>query len=184
MNALVSVVTPTIPGREELLEECAASVDAQTGGISVEHIVVPDEGHWGCAKTMNLCVDLAVGEWLLPLADDDLLLPGAVRALVEEAFSGDAAVDVVYAPPLVSGNEDRWWFFQAPPCIPATALVRASLWRDLGGYNERLDHEEDRDLWTKMLDAGATFARIDYPCWVYRMHAANKSFNKKPAAAR
>lgn len=175
---VVSVITPTIPGRELFLDECKASVRAQLY-MDVEHVVRTDHDREGCSVTVNRCVESALGEWLLPLADDDLLLPGGVVALLSE--SRDA--DVVYAPPLVTGNEDRWWFFQAPPCIPATALVRADVWRELGGYDETLAHEEDRDLWTKMLAAGATFKRVDEPVWVYRQHSQNKSFNKQAVAA-
>ncbi len=60
--------------------------------------------------------------------------------------------------------------------IPSCALIRASLWRDLGGYDETLKREEDRNLWVKVLDAGARFVRVDDPTWVYRQHQAQKSF--------
>lgn len=177
----VSVITPTIIGREEMLKECARSVDAQTlARDRYEHLIRRDEEHEGCAVTVNTLAAGAQGEWLLPLADDDLLLPGAINALLEASGEGD----IVYSPPLVTGNEDRWWFFQAPPCIPSSALIRRSLWDDIGGYDETLKHEEDRDLWTKALDIGARFVRVNEPAWVYRQHAGNKSFNKKvPAEA-
>lgn len=176
---LVSVLTPTIPGREEFLEECVASVAAQLPSpvYRWEHLVERDEHGDGCAVMMNTLAHRADGEWLIPLADDDLLLPGALHRLLA---ASDGA-DVVYAPPLVTGNEDRWWFFQAAPAIPSFALIRHELWDQLGGYNETLQHEEDRDLWTRALDAGAKFVRIPDPCWVYRQHAGNKSFNKAAA---
>ena len=165
------------------MRECersvACSVSTQTYP-NVEHVVVCDTDGDGNSHTTNRAAEKATGEWLIPLADDDLLLPGCIEALMFRAEMDFAAV--VYAPPLVTGNEDRWWFFQAPPCIPSFALIRSSLWFELGGYDESLEHEEDRDLWTKALDAGARFVRVDYPCWVYRQHVGNKSFNKKVAA--
>ena len=172
----VSILTPTIEGRERFLEECVASVDAQTID-TWQHLVEPDPELTGCAATMNRAAARASGDWLLPLADDDLLLPRCLEALL--AHSADA--DIVYAPPLVTGNEDRWWFFQAPPVIPSFALIRRKLWNDLGGYDESLRYEEDRNLWIAAMDAGATFVRVDEPCWVYRQHSANKSFNKVAA---
>ena len=169
----VSVITPTIPERSEFLAECAASVAAQLlDDINLEHVVQVDEERRGCAWAMNRAADRAAGKWLLPLADDDLILPGCVQTLSLHVYDAD----IIYAPPLVTGNEDRWWFFQAPPVIPSFALIRASLWHDLGGYNEALRREEDRDLWIRALDAGATFKRVDEPCWVYRQHTSNKSF--------
>jgi GT2 family glycosyltransferase len=174
--ATVSVLTPTIEGREDFLVECMASVHAQIYPLA-EHVVKLDDDLSGCATTMNRCATAADGDWYMPLADDDLLLPGCIATLVD--CSEDA--DVIYAPPLVNGNEDRWWFFQAPPAIPSFGLIRRELWDNLGGYDETLAHEEDRDFWTRALDAGARFVRVDEPCWVYRQHANNKSFNKAAA---
>lgn len=171
---MISILTPTIPGRERFLAECHASVQAQTTD-QFEHIVTLDANGDGCAVTMNLCAEKATGEWLLPLADDDLLLPRALENLLA------AEGDVIYSPPLVTGNEDRFWFWQSPPVLPSCALIRASLWRELGGYDETLSHEEDRAMWVKALDVGAVFTRVDEPCWVYRQHEANKSFHKAAA---
>ena len=172
----VSVITPSIVERAAFLEECKASVEAQTLD-GYEHVIMFDRHAEGCAVTVNRCANAAKGEWLLPLADDDLLLPGAISSLL----GATCDADIVYSPPLVTGNEDRWWFFQAPPVIPSFALIRADLWHQLGGYDETLNYEEDRDMWTKALDAGARFVRVDDPCWVYRQHSANKSFNKVAA---
>ncbi len=173
---LVSILTPTIPEREGFLEECRASVNAQTAD-QWEHVIEYDNDHAGCSVTMNRAAARATGEWLLPLADDDLLLPGCLSALLAHADEGD----IVYSPPLVTGNEDRFWFFQAPPAIPSFALIRRELWHELGGYDETLKHEEDRNLWIKAMDAGAQFVRVTEPTWIYRQHAANKSFNKVAA---
>jgi GT2 family glycosyltransferase len=171
-SPLVSVLTPSIPGRNSYLTECELSVRSQGFG-RWEHLQEVDHEREGCAIVMNRLAAAAKGEWLLPLADDDLLLPGALERLLN--LTDEA--DVIYAPPLVSGNEDRWWFFQTPPAIPSFALIRADLWHDLGGYDETLIREEDRDLWTRALAAGARFARFDAePIWVYRQHAGQKSF--------
>lgn len=133
----------------------------------------------GCAVTMNRLADEAEGDWLLPLADDDLILPGCLEALLSAADAGD----VVYAPPLVTGIENPWWFFQEPPVIPSFALIRAQLWHDLGGYDQEWNREEDRRLWTRALEAGAKFVRVNgQPTWVYRFHGGNKSINDGTAS--
>lgn len=162
-----------------MLIECRRSVMYQT--VGGEHLVEIDHKREGCAVTMNRLAAQEKGEWVLPLADDDLLLPGCLQSLLT---ASDEA-DVVYSPPLVTGNEDRWWFFQAPPVIPSCALIRASLWRDIGGYDETLKREEDRDLWVKALAAGARFVRVDEPTWVYRLwtRADGSPGNKSFAAA-
>jgi hypothetical protein len=171
MIPTVSILTPSVPERADMLAECAASISSQLFH-GFEHLIEIDTAREGCSKVINRLAARAQGDWLLPLADDDLLLPGGLSSLLAHAVDAD----VVYSPPLVTGNEDRWWFFQAPPAIPSTALIRTSLWRKLGGYDETLRREEDRDMWIKAVSQDARFVRVDHPCWVYRQHSGNKSF--------
>jgi glycosyltransferase involved in cell wall biosynthesis len=167
---LVSVITPTIPERSELLKECIASVEAQTYP-HWEHVIVYDHDKAGCAKTMNEAARQAKGEWLLPLADDDLLLPGCIQALVLVA----ADADVVYPVPLVWG-EAADQFCGKPPDIPSLALIRAESWRKIGGYGAGLKNREDNNLWMRMMGQSQRFVRYDQsPTWVYRFHGSNKS---------
>ncbi len=175
---LVSVLTPSIPERIAFRVQCELSVQAQTLDAHLfEHVVQPDPERLGCSVTMNRAAARARGDWLLPLADDDLLLPGCLETLLAHAGEGD----IIYAPPCLNGNEDRFWFFQAPPAIPSFALIRRSLWFELGGYDESARYEEDRGMWLKAMDVGARFVRVDEPVWLYRQHDANKSFNKVAA---
>lgn len=161
----VSVITPTIAGREHLLLECRLSVKAQTHR-HVEHIVMDDIGLVGCAKTMNRAARLAKGEWLIPLADDDLLCPGAVETFI--SASEDA--DVVYAPTLVWG-EDAQQFLGEPPRMPSIAMIRASAWENVGGYNEDLANTEDQDLWERLMEHRARFVKVESgPTHIYRFH--------------
>ena len=169
----VSVLTPTIPERADLLEECIASVTAQTFK-DMEQLIGVDEGRRGCSWMMNQLAQQAKGEWVIPFADDDLLLPGAVARLLEA--SDDA--DVVYSPPLVSQNGETH-FFGVPPDIPSFGLIRRTLWQVLGGYDTSRSREEDRDLWTRALKEGARFVRIGEPQYVYRFHARSSKHQNK-----
>jgi len=127
---------------------------------------------------MNRAAARAKGEWFLPLADDDLLLPGCLQTLL--SYTNEA--DIVYAPPLVWGQPQEW-FTQAPPVIPSFALIKRDLWFELGGYDETARREEDRKMWIKAMDAGARFVRADRaPTWVYRHHGGNKSFHQGVAS--
>lgn len=172
---MISVLTPSIVERAELRIECRQSVASQTFR-NFEHLVKIDRDREGCAVVMNQLAAKAKGSWLLPLADDDMLLPGALATLMRH--STDA--DIVYAPPLVWGNGDGH-FHGEPPMIPSFALIRADLWRELGGYAEQLKREEDRDLWKRAMRAGARFVRADdAPCWVYRfMRNPDGSYRNK-----
>lgn len=135
-----------------------------------EHLILCDTERNGCAGTVNQLARAASGEWLLILADDDLLLPGCLTKLL----SSSGAADIVHAPPLVFG-EDPAQFYLSPPAIPATCLIRRSLWIRVGGYDEGMTHTEDRDFYERAITVGARFHRVDYPCWVYRFWGGNKS---------
>ncbi len=182
MAVAVSVLTPTIPERRGFLKECRASVRGQTFR-SFEHLVEVDKKRKGCSYTLNRLAERAHGEWLFILADDDLMLPGCLDSHMAAAADD---VDIVYAPPLVWG-EAAEQFFMGPPNIPATALIRAGLWRDVGGYDERLGCTEDRNFFGRAASglkcSPARFVRCDAsPTWVYRFHGQNKS-RLQPAVA-
>lgn len=162
-DPLVSVLTPTIKGRERWLRECVASVASQTLG-NHEHLILLDKDRRGCSWTTNRLAEKAKGAWLFILADDDLLLPGCLEHLLTSVQSAG----VIYSPPMVWG-EDRGQFWGEPPGIPACALISAALWRQVGGYNQELKQVEDGDLWARMDQRGAIFRRVaDQPTWVYR----------------
>ena len=70
----VTVITPTIPGREALLKECKESVRKQTMRPK-EHLVGIDVDRRGPAAIRNSLVEKVETEWVAFLDDDDLLMP-------------------------------------------------------------------------------------------------------------
>lgn len=171
MAPLITVLIPTIPERVEMLKEAVASVDAQTCRDFNYLIGHDDYGH-GCAANVNRLAWQTDAEWLMILADDDLMLPGCLAAHMLAQYDAD----VVYSPPLVWGRPDVQHFHGEPPAIPSLSLIRMNLWRSLSGYDENLKHMEDRDFYTRALQVGARFRRVDHtPTWVYRFHGENKS---------
>jgi glycosyltransferase involved in cell wall biosynthesis len=173
-SSRVSVITSAIPSRLDLLEECKASVAAQTLP-ALEHLIHIDEEGRGAAWVVNHLAEQARGEWLLPLADDDFLTPGCIATLLARS----EGADVVYAPPLLWGNAETH-FFGDPPKIPATALIRTSLWHELGGYEQGIVREEDRSFWIKAMNHGAVFTRTDAaPTWIYRFHGNGSGHQNK-----
>jgi hypothetical protein len=70
----VTVITPTIPGREILLEECKESVRKQTMRPK-DHLIGVDVDGRGPAAMRNSLVEKVKTEWVAFLDDDDLLMP-------------------------------------------------------------------------------------------------------------
>ena len=175
----VTVITPTLPGRARLLDECVSSVAAQTR--KTVHLVEKDEGREGPATVRNRLVSLAETEWVLPLDDDDLLDPDCVQLLVDHA---GADVDVVYPWCRVEGKND--WCpnrLYNPDSllrynyIPVTALIRKTLHETIGGYRT-METGEDWDYWLRALGAGAVFKCVPEVCWTYRILASGESRNQ------
>lgn len=158
----VTVVTPTIPGREHLLREAVSSVNGQTH-LKNEHLIHTDRTGMGCATTVNNLAKKARGDYLLILADDDVLLPRCLELHLTLA----GPTTVVYSPPLVWG-EDAGQFHGDPPNIPSLGLIPTAIWRKVGGYDETLTQREDCGLWGKLMSQGLTFTRLLEPTWVYR----------------
>ena len=164
------MLTPTIPGREELLEECRASVAGQTVQVH-EHLTLLDDEGLGCSTIMNTLADHAKGDWLFILADDDLMLPRCLELMLSVA----GGAQIVYSPPLVWG-EDPQQFCQSYPNIPAVALIAKGFWDLIGGYDTDLLATEDREFWVTAAMRSPEIRRYaDNPTWVYRFHGGNKS---------
>lgn len=169
----VSVITPALPGRLTMLGKCMRSVRDQTVP-PLEHLVAIDYERIGVVANTNRLAEQARGEWILPLADDDYLLPRCLELLLEATGQGD----VIYSEVRVEG--ESW-----PPIgpgasqgkvagLPGTALIKTELWHQLGGYRQ-LDGPEDLDLWNRAQEKRAVFAYVPKVLWVYRFHANNLS---------
>lgn len=178
----ISVITASLPTRGAMLAECIASVAAQTQP-PIEHLVAVDHARRGSAATRNSLLTASSGLRVAVLDDDDVALPEhlALLAAVE--------ADIVYSYCEVTGRD---WSpnrpfdpvaLRASNYIPVTALIRAELLRDLGGWRSDVSNGwEDWDLWLRALDAGASFACVPVVTWRYRFHGGNKTHRGKEAA--
>ena len=180
------MLTPTLPSRSSLLDECRGSVAAQIYP-DVTHLVGVDSDREGPAAIRNRLAASSNADWFLPVDDDDLIDPDCIAVLV--AASGGA--DVVYpwcrvfdAEPMELWTPNR--LFRPERMlefnyIPVTALVSSQLWRAVGGMPEGVPLEDYR-FWRKCLAAGARFRCVDEVLWTYRRGMAG-SRNQWAAAA-
>lgn len=170
MSGSVAVLTASLPERNSLLEECRASVEAQT--VKVEHLVGVDEGREGPSMMRNRLAASTSADWLLPLDDDDVLDPTCVERLLE-ATEG---ADIVYPWCRMVGRTDGWvpnklWTADGlfkMNYIPVTALISHGVFVLLGGY--RQVRMEDWDLWQRAELHDAQFRCLPEVLWSYRHH--------------
>lgn len=198
----VAVLTPSLPERAPMLTEAVASVNAQTLRPSA-HLVGIDHSRIGIGRMLNQLAAGAEAEWLARLDDDDLLDSTHLEVLASKAEKADIVYSwcriLPYSPgqdvafPAVVGPSG--WIpnqsFEADQLrsrnyIPATTLIRTSLWAELGGWRlagygvgdspRGPEGTEDWDFWLRALDVGARFACVPEVTWTYRYHGANLWF--------
>ncbi len=149
----------------------------------------------GHIATYNEGIERARGDYLLLLSADDFLLPGALaRAAAVLDANPDVGLspgatlplgpDVNLSPALLGEKAARpistWAMIERLArgnfIATATAVVRTSLQKALGGYLPELPHSGDLEMWLRFaLTSGVTFIRA--PQATYRRHETNMSNN-------
>ena len=197
----VTVVMPTIEGREALRERALASVRAQTV-LPADTIVVVDDQLRGAAWARNQGLARVRTRWVAWLDDDDELFPQHLEALL--VGQGVSGADLVYSYPEFVGvdehgrpardplavSQDGVWVkpFGVPfgpeqenhlryqgNFIPVTYLADAAKVRAAGGFppSGGKGMEEDYQLLINLLNDGATFHHVAEITWRYHFHDAN-----------
>jgi glycosyltransferase involved in cell wall biosynthesis len=175
------VITPSLPGREHLLEQASSSVFAQT--VPCVQKTFLDVGRDGPQRLRNLLVGGTDTEWILPLDDDDTLDPECVETLL----ANSEGADIVYSFCRMDGRDD-WCpnrLFNSRTLmrrnfIPVTALIRKDLWDLLGG--QRKVPMEDHDFYKRAWLHGARFKCVPEVLWSYRFHEGQNTFQGVRAA--
>lgn len=141
MRPSISVLTPTITGREWFLDRCSASVDAQTY-TSVQHVVINGAG-LSASEAFQKALRESEGEYLIPVSDDDWIAPHACEKLAEVLDQGH---DVAFGKTLItSPGNDRIRE------IGGAVMWRRSLTDRLGGFDPHYRFAADTELTGRFL---------------------------------
>jgi glycosyltransferase involved in cell wall biosynthesis len=186
----IAVITPSLPERAQLLEECKASVINQTRPADL-HLVSVDKNRVGLVTMRNNMVASLPLEydWLAFLDDDDIFLPRHLEILA--AVAEETQADIIYPDCDVEGFvknfQPRRFDHSAllqDNYIPVTVLMRRSLFDNLGGFRHT-GFVEDWDLWKRAAEQKAKFVFAPATTWVYRRQPdglVNKIYEKKVRA--
>lgn len=198
----VTLITPSLTGRERMLAETARSVEAQT--VPCEHLWMVDGDRLGPAPIRNKMLAEVDTELVGFVDDDDVLEPQHVELCVAALRESGACV----AYPWFRFNHPRaWWplgeflqiqrpdgskvhaFGQAfdPAAlehnsyIPVTVIARTECLRKVGGFpipeSAEWPHDtaEEWGLWRRLVADGHTFVHLPAITWEYRVHGGNTS---------
>lgn len=164
----IAVITPSKPNRPRLLEECKASVKAQTKQPDAHYISVDMSGLGPSLVRNSLVKSLAPEyDWLAFLDDDDLLLPQHLEKLSAVAESADVVYSSCqrgHATVIEPFDREKLRYGNF---IAVTSLVRRSMFEKVGGFPD-VKRCEDWLLWQKIADAGGRFVFVKEQTWVYR----------------
>lgn len=209
MPPIVSVITPCY-GHAQYLPETIGSVIAQTftdweliaiddaspdntGEIVLQYtdprIRYYRQANAGMAGARNTGLQMAQGEFVVFLDDDDLLEPEFMQTGLE-ILRADPSLAGVYAMnyyvdsqsqimPMVGGQvvpraQFRQRLLEGGFFPPVAALTQLAIVREVGFFDATLEGEADRDLWLRISEKYQMQA-IPRPLVRYRMHPGGRS---------
>ena len=192
------------------MDEAIASLRAQELGDALEIIVQDGDGYsrvervdgvkWfhepdaGQSDALNRGFAKAKGEWLFWLNADDILLPGALKKVLDRINRIDRidwiAGDTVYIDEqgkvIEVRTDAKWrgWFGKKLSAWTGgpSAFFRRELWKKRGGFDAGLKYAMDIDLWTRWAKAGERFLGLGEYVWGFRMHDESKTGSGRFAA--
>ena len=158
-------------------------------------VCVMSQTNAGVSTARNLGATLTTAEWLLFLDADDRLRPDAVAALLARAgsfgvvygksvdFAEGGHFEKEHGSCAMQGAVPlgaRVAFWKAPIGTPGAAMIRRSVFEQIGGWNPLFNTTADRDLWCR---AGtvAEFGFVHQVVVERRFHGANMSADKDRA---
>lgn len=180
----MTVITPTIPGREKFLADCERSINAQSVWPYAHVTRLDDPGQRDrsgkedhMVEQHNALLEVVETDWLAVLHDDDWYLPIHVETILPALTDADVVYTFSTTERVARTDVTGWSQTQlvraleASNVIPACAAIRTSVEREIGGWQ----HVEkplysDWSNWLRLAKAGARFVCVPVETWSYRFH--------------
>ncbi len=215
MNSLISIIIPCY-NMGAFLKETLDSVTSYPNKNEYEIIIVNDgstdeatinllsklekkgffvlnQENQGLAKARNNGIQLAKGEYILPLDADNKIRHNYISESIR-LLDQNSNIDVVYGNRQHFDEDDSLIVvpdFNFPLLceknyIDACACYRKSIWEKVNGYDENMPvmGYEDWDFWLRASLQGAQFYKIDNVTFDYRVRTGsmisdtNKKYNQ------
>ncbi len=150
--------------------------------LTEEGYQVINQTNQGLGAARNNAIEKAVGKYILPLDSDNKIRPGYIYESIK-ILDAQEEISVVYSDVEYFGEktlihkagEFNLQRLMIGNYIDACAVYRKSVWKSVGGYDEKMPvmGMEDWDFWLSIALKGYTFQYISKPLFLYRV--SNKS---------
>ena len=204
-NPMISIIVPCY-NQAQYLNECLQSVLDQTF-LDWECIIVNDgsldntedvANKWiakdsrfqllkkengGLSSARNAGIEIAKGEWILPLDADDKI-GNQYLELAEKEFNN--GYTVIYCNAELFGAENGFWNLPSYSALQlasgnpifCTAFFQKKNWAKVGGYDTNMIHGlEDWEFWIDILKNGGTVKKLEEIEFYYRKKSTSMISN-------
>jgi len=155
--------------------------------------VVHNQENQYLARARNTGIEVARGEYILPLDADDLL-PSAALTLLSNALDEDRSIHIAYGNvEFLELDERRWhsgwpmpfrhdWQLMQRNLLPYSSMFRREVWELTGGYRPRYRTAEDADFWSRASSYGFRPKMVtEADTLIYRNREGSMSRREKAA---
>jgi len=135
----------------------------------------------------NIALSVAHGKYVVRLDADDYFMPNAINKMVHllkdneecallfpDYHMVDANGNVIKTIRRHNFNDDVTLFDQ--PAHGACTMIKTSVLKDIGGYDEEFDRQDGYDIWLKIINKYQV-KNINEPLFCYRQHGSNLTKN-------
>jgi|ETN02SMinimDraft_2_1059926.scaffolds.fasta_scaffold25474_2 glycosyltransferase involved in cell wall biosynthesis len=156
---------------------------------NIENIFCIYQENMGLVHSSNIALRLARGKYIMRLDADDYLVPKALQVMVSE-IDRDAKTALIFPDYYLTDREGsvigqiHRHNFQTDvdlldqPAHGACTLIRTSILKSVGGYDQSFSMQDGYDLWLNIIDKYPV-KNVNQPLFYYRQHDKNITKNEK-----
>lgn len=171
----------------ELMVVDDASEDETAGFLSAlqkkrEFRVIRNDTPLGAAKSRNLAISKAGGEFITGLDDDDFWMPNRIEQMIrefQEGYSGVTTHDRLdfdrrtldWKKRRVITHQDLLYY----NCAGNQILTKTEYLRKVGGFDESLSAAQDYDLWIRLTETYGPIVNVPRVLQIVNMKSGRES---------